>query len=225
MAAGQGIKRNNRRWGHLRIQMGSSLLGVAGNRIPNLFPSVNWAVKNVGYWRASILFLQGHYFSIRLDIFKCRNYKTKSRISARKMWRGLISGCLQSCGWPQRIPGKQQNLQNWVCCNLPSREQIQILVGQMLQIPPAEQSQGSCWKPYPDFIWEECRGTWPSGAWPHKTSTLPLAKPWEGGTLLKLWVLMIQLYLKQCHTHKGRFHFTERTASYAPLTTATLGQD
>lgn len=139
---------------------------MAGNRIPNFFSRVNWAVKNVGHWRASILFLQGNYFSIRLDIFKCRNYKTKSRISARKMWRGLISGCVQSCGWPQRIPGKQQNLQNWVCCNLLSREQIQILVGQMLQIPPAEQSQGSCWKPYPDFIQEEWRGTWPSGALP-----------------------------------------------------------
>lgn len=68
-------------------------------------------------------------FSIRLDAFKCRNYKTKSRISAKKMWRGLISGCVQSCRWPQRIPGKQQNLQNWVCCNLPSGSRSKFLWG------------------------------------------------------------------------------------------------
>lgn len=47
-----------------------------------------------GLW---FCFYKDIYFSIRLDVFKCRNYKTKSRISARKMWRGLISGCVQSC--------------------------------------------------------------------------------------------------------------------------------
>lgn len=69
------------------------------------------------------------YFSIRLDVFKCRNYKTESRIEARKMWRGLISWCVQSCRWPQRIPGKQQNLQNWVCYNIPSGSRSRFLWG------------------------------------------------------------------------------------------------
>lgn len=68
------------------------------------------------------------YFSIRLHVFKCRNNKTEFRIPAWKMRTGLISGCVQSCRrWPQRIPGKQQNLQSWVCCNLPSGSRSRFL--------------------------------------------------------------------------------------------------
>lgn len=78
-----------------------------------------------------VLFVQGlSLLTIRLDVFKCRNYKTESRIPARKIQRALISGCLQSClRWPQRIPGKQQNLQSWVCCNLPSGSRSSFLWG------------------------------------------------------------------------------------------------
>lgn len=131
------------------------------------------------------------------------------------MWRGLISGCVQSCGWPQRIPGKQQNLQNWVCCNLPSGSRSRFLWGRCFKFHLQSKARAAA-ENRTLTIWEERRGTWPSGACPHKTSTFPPAKPREDGTLLKLGVLMIQLYLKQCHTHKGRFDSTERKASYAP---------
>lgn len=38
-----------------------------------------------------LYFYKDIYLSVRLDIFECWNYKPKSRISARKMWKGLIS--------------------------------------------------------------------------------------------------------------------------------------
>lgn len=131
------------------------------------------------------------------------------------MWRGLISGCVQSCGWPQRIPGKQRNLQNWVCCSLPTGSRSRFLWGRCFKFHLQSKAKAAAENRILT-IWEKWRRTWPNSACPHKASTFPSAKPWEDGTLLKLWGLMIQLYLKQCHAHKGRFDSTERKASYAP---------
>lgn len=58
--------------------------------------------------------------SVRLDVFKHRSIKAEARISARKTRRGLISEmCTKLLQIPQRIPGKHQNIQGWVCSSLP----------------------------------------------------------------------------------------------------------